>query len=123
MNETRKIKTKIYVEGDVNGGTIAGRDLLNFNLGDKEAASLLAELLTEIKALNAKVPPAQARQLAEMEADAATLVAEVEREAPRKNLCEISLKGIKDAAVTLGVIAKPVFAIAEKLAPLLGGMF
>lgn len=120
MNETRNIKTQTYVEGDVNGGTIAGRDVVSFNFGDKDAENLLVQLLAEIKALNDKVPPVQARQLAEMEADATTLAAEVEREAPRKNQCELSLAGIKEAAVTLGDIAKPVFAIAEKLAPLLG---
>lgn len=108
------------MEGDVNGGTIAGRDVVSFNFGDKDAENLLAQLLAEIKALNDKVPPAQARQLAEMEAGGTTLAAEVEREAPRKKQCELSLAGIKEAAVTLGDIAKPVFAIAEKLAPLLG---
>lgn len=77
----------------------------------------MAALLAAIKVLYAKVPPDQARQLVEMEADATTLASEVGKEAPHKKQCEISLKGIKDAAVTLGEIAKPLFAIAEKLAP------
>ncbi len=72
------------------------------------------------KASNDKVPNAHAQQFADMVEDVATLTSEAGRESPRKKQYQLSLEGIKEAAVTLGEIAKPVLAVAEKLAPLLG---
>jgi hypothetical protein len=110
----------------VNGHIVAVEKIDNsFNSVQKskandEVKTLLTELLTVIKDLNDKVPPAHAQQFADIAEAADTLINETGREAPRKKWYEASLSGIKDAAVAIGEIATPVLAIAEKLSPLLG---
>ncbi|MDD1617681.1 MAG: Uncharacterized protein CG439_2774, partial [Methylococcaceae bacterium NSP1-2] len=79
----------------------------------------LGQLLTEIKSLNEKVLAAQAQQLADIVGGTETLIGETARETPRKEWYKLSLSGIKEAALAIGDIAKPVLAVAEKLSPLL----
>ncbi|NOS87668.1 MAG: hypothetical protein HOP34_03865, partial [Methylococcaceae bacterium] len=86
------------------------------NAPDNERNQLLKELLHAVQALNAKVPEPQ---LAGLQEEANTLIVETQRETPRPKYCQLSLAGIKEAATTLGDIAAPVLAIAEKLSAFL----
>jgi GTPase SAR1 family protein len=120
MSETtRTITTSVYVEGDVNGGNIAGRNVIIKTGKDADVKPLLEQLLAEIKALNGKIP---AQNLADMTEGVEKLINEGNRETPRKKWYEASLEGIKEAALAVGDIAKPVLDIAEKLSPLLLGL-
>lgn len=65
------------------------------------------------------MPETQAQTLADMTEETETLIGETGRLSPRKKWYEASLSGIKEAALAVGEIAKPVLAIAEKLSPLL----
>ncbi|MGZ8174832.1 MULTISPECIES: COR domain-containing protein [Methylobacter] len=109
----------------VNGSVVAAEKIENsFNSlqeskAGNEVKTLLGQLLTEIKALNGKVPDAQAQQFIDMTDGAETLITETGREAPRTKWYQLSLEGIKEAALAVGEVAKPVLEIAEKLAPLL----
>lgn len=109
----------------VHGSIVAAETIENsFNQlheskAEPEIKQLLERLLTEIKDLNAKVPASPV--IAGLSEEAATLVSESSREAPRKRWYEASLSGIEEAAKSLGAIAKPVLAIAKELSPLLLG--
>lgn len=117
---------KIGDNNTIGGSVVAAEKIENsFNRlqeskANDEVKTLLEQLLSEIQALNAKVPSTQAQQLTDMAGDVETLMTETGRETPRPKQYQLSLEGIKEAAVTLGDIAKPVLAVAEKLAPLLG---
>lgn len=113
----RTIHTTTYVEK--NNGNIAGRDvnINNTTATNADVNVLLEQLLSEIKALNEKVPASQT--IADISQDAELLVAETQREEPRKNRLGISLDGIKEAALALKEIGEPILEIATKLSPLL----
>lgn len=104
----------------------------NFNFGDNatltntvqqsqasdDVKQLLEQLLNEIKGLNGKIPDQAIQTLSE---ESETLITETTKEQPRKKYLDLSLEGIKEAALALGEIAAPILAIAEKLSPLLLG--
>jgi small GTP-binding protein len=115
---TRTINTGVYVKGGVSESNIAGHDI-NIKTGkDAHIKPLLEQLLSEIKALNGKIPDLD---YADMTEGVEKLISEGNRESPRKKWYEASLEGIKEAALTVGEIAKPVLEIAEKLSPFLLG--
>ncbi len=118
-NETTKtITSGVYVEGDVNKSNLAG-DNINIKIEkNAQVEPLIEQLLSEIKTLNGKIP---AQDFADMTEGVEKLISEGNRELPREKWYEASLEGIKDAALTVGEIAKPVLEIAEKLSPLLLG--
>ncbi|MGR9053468.1 MAG: hypothetical protein ACU84J_12540, partial [Gammaproteobacteria bacterium] len=107
----------------VHGSVVAAETIENSFIGlqqsqaNDEVKLLLEQLLAEIKDLNGKVPASQS--IDDMSRDAEALVLETQREAPRQNRLSMSLDGIKEAAQTIGAIAKPVWEVAEKLSPLL----
>ncbi|PPD50180.1 MAG: hypothetical protein CTY13_02150 [Methylobacter sp.] len=107
----------------IHGSVVAAKTIENsFNSlqqsqEDNQVNQLLAVLLREIQDLNSKVPASQT--IEDMSQDAQSLIAETQREKPRPNRLGVSLEGIKEAAQTLGDIAKPVFEVAEKIGPLL----
>jgi hypothetical protein len=124
-NETMTTITQTVTNSTVHGSVIAAEKIehsfnsLKESKADDTVKTLLEQLLTEIKALNAKVPAEQAQQLTDMSEGAETLVSETSRETPRKKWYEASLEGITEAAKAVGSAAKPVLEIAEKLSPLL----
>jgi hypothetical protein len=79
----------------------------------------LEQLLTEIKALNDKVPESQTQVVEKMAARADGLITESKSETPDREWYEVSLKGIMEAAKTIGGIATPVLEVAKKLSSLL----
>lgn len=109
----------------VNGSVVAAKKIENsFNSlqeskAGNEVKTLLEQLLAEIKTLNGKVPDSQTQQFVDMAEGADTLITETGRETPRQKWYQLSLEGIKEAALAVGEVAKPVLEIAEKLAPLL----
>ncbi len=121
-NETsRTITAGVYVEGDVSKGNFAGHDV-NIKIEKSEQVKqLIEQLLSEIETLNGKIPE---QGFADMTEGVEKLINEGNRELPqlpRKKWYEASLEGIKDVALTVGEIAKPVLEIVEKLSPLLLG--
>ena len=113
-------------DGNHIGGSVvaAGKIENSFNqLGQSKAdegvKQLLADLLKEIEALNAKVPASQHQNLEDMTNDAETLVNETKRESPRAAWYQLSLTGIKDAAIALKEFGEPVYEMAEKLSQVL----
>lgn len=109
----------------IHGSVIAAEKIENcFNAlqeskADDETKQLLEQLLNEIKALNEKVPESQMQAVENMAKRADTLINESKSESPEKEWYELSLKGITDAATSLGEIATPVMNIVEALSPLL----
>ncbi len=112
----------------VHGSVVAAEKIENsFNSlkeskADDAVKALLEQLLTEIRALNTKVPAAQAQAVENMAKRADTLVTESKSEKPDTEWYQLSFKGIKEAALAIGDAAKPVLDIAEKLSPLLLGL-
>lgn len=121
----KKMTTIKVSNSTVHGSIVAAEKIENsFNQlheskAKPEVKQLLERLLTEIKDLNAKVPASPV--IDSLSEEAATLVSESSREAPRKRWYEASLSGVEEAAKSLGAIAEPVLAIVEKLGPLLLG--
>ncbi|MGZ4995295.1 MAG: COR domain-containing protein [Methylobacter sp.] len=120
-----KQSIKIGDQNRIDGSVVITEKIENsFNnlqasKANNEVNILLEQLLTEIKALNGKVPNSQTQQFVDMAESAETLITETGREAPRPKWYQLSLEGIKEAALAVGKVAKPVLEIAEKLAPLL----
>jgi GTPase SAR1 family protein len=107
-----------------DGSFVTGKIENSFNSlqeskANDEVKKLLENLLNEIKKLNDKVPASQTQQFTDIAESTEALINETTRETPRKKWYEASLTGIADAAKTLGAIAAPVLAVAEKLSPLL----
>lgn len=73
---------------------------------------LLHELLTEIKALNGKIP---IHNLTDMVVATDNLISECNREMPRKEWYQFSLKSVKEAALSLKQIGEPILDIVTKL--------
>lgn len=121
--EQKMVNQNVNINNSNVGGSVVAAEKIenSFNSLQKSKANdevkiLLEQLLAEIKNLNDKVPT---QQLADMLEGAETLITETARESPRKKWYEASLEGIKEAALAVGVIARPVLDIAEKLTPLL----
>jgi len=86
---------------------------------DKNIESLLKELLVKISEVSNKVSRDQKKHTEIMARDAESLVREATSSNPRRKWYEISLGGLKEAAKSVGEIAKPVLDVLGKLAPLL----
>lgn len=112
---------------NISGSTIHGSVLtaekienclntMQTSQADNEIKQLLTELLKHIAELNSKVPAEAIKPIIRNTED---LVREVDSDEPRKDNSLLSLNGIKDAAIKLGDIAKPIIEIAEKISPFL----
>lgn len=81
-----------------------------------EVKKLIEELNSEIQKVSASSDPAQVKQMGK---NLKALSEEVASDEPERRWYEVSLEGIKEAAETIGEIAKPVISITKKLAALL----
>ena len=81
--------------------------------------SLLEELLVKISEVNKVVPPESFDEAQEMARSAEDLVREATSEKPRKKWYELSIEGLKEAAVSIGSIADPVLSVVGKIATIL----
>jgi hypothetical protein len=89
---------------------------LHESKADTAVKEMMKELLNEIKALNGRIPM---QDLAHMTEDVEKLISESNREVPRKEWYQLSLKGIKEAALSLKEIGEPVLDVVTKLKALL----
>lgn len=81
---------------------------------------LLKQLLTQIAAAGSALSSESADQLAR---DAKALTDEVTGPDPRRRWYELSLEGIREAAIAIGDIGKPILETTAKLLPLLIKLF
>lgn len=77
---------------------------------------LIEQLSQEIKKVSLEADPSQIKQMGK---NLKALSEEVASDEPDRRWYELSLEGIKEAAQTLGEIAKPVLSITSKLAAIL----
>lgn len=92
--------------------------LTKSDIGDN-LKTLLDQLLRAVNDVNKQVPPEDSDVANEMARDADTLVKEATSPNPRRKWYEVSLEGLKQAAINIGEIADPVLDIVKKLVPLL----
>ncbi|MBW4465540.1 MAG: hypothetical protein KME07_08875 [Pegethrix bostrychoides GSE-TBD4-15B] len=86
---------------------------------EDKVKTLLEQLLKDINELNKVVPQGQAKLGEKLARDAETLVKEATSSEPRREWYELSVKGLKDAASSIGEIATPVLETVNKLVKLL----
>ncbi|MFX0198717.1 MAG: COR domain-containing protein [Candidatus Hodarchaeota archaeon] len=86
---------------------------------DDELKQLLDQLLREINNVYKKTPLTKADDAEAMARDAETLIKEVSSSKPRRQWYEVSLEGLKQAAINIGEVAVPVLTIVKKLTQLL----
>jgi hypothetical protein len=84
-----------------------------------DVRSLLEELLTSVTELSKKVPAEKSADAESMARDVETLVKEASSSKPRRQWYEVSLDGLKQAAINIGDLADPIMGIVSKLFPLL----
>jgi len=89
---------------------------LNASTAPEEIKSLIKQLADQIAALSPSTNP---EKIKEMGDDLATLSNEMAKPEPRRKWYELSLEGIKEAALAVGEIAKPIVDTVAKLGPLL----
>jgi cysteinyl-tRNA synthetase len=77
---------------------------------------LMKQLSEQIAAIDPSVNPAKIEQMGK---DLKALSEEMAGAEPRRKWYELSLEGIKEAAIAIGDVAKPVVDIVTKLIPLL----
>jgi hypothetical protein len=83
-----------------------------------DAKALVKQLADEINAISTKI---DLKLTERMGSDLQTLSNEMKQSEPRKAWYELSLKGLKEAAETIGEIASPILTTVGKLMPLLLG--
>jgi thioredoxin reductase len=90
---------------------------LSQSAASDEVKELVKKLAKQIEEIALKIDPNQTRQLGD---DLRTLSDEMAKPEPRRKWYELSLDGIKDAAIAVGEIAKPIVATVHTLAGLFG---
>jgi hypothetical protein len=85
-----------------------------------EVKALMADLLKQVADTSKKVPEEKAEQMGN---DAESLAKEVAGKAPRKKSYLPTIEGLRDAAIAVGEVGKPILETTAKLLPLLGTLF
>jgi hypothetical protein len=88
---------------------------------EDDLKQLLAQLLKAVNEVNKEVPQERSDEAEAMARDAETLIKETASSNPRRRWYEVSLEGLKQAAVNIGELAQPVLEIVGKLTPFLLG--
>ena len=83
---------------------------------DDEVKTLVEKLLHQIADASKSMSDERVQSLAR---DAEALTKEVAAQAPRRKWYELSVEGIKEAAVALGEIGRPILETTSQLVPLL----
>lgn len=86
-----------------------------------ETKILLEQLLRAVNETNKQANPEMFETAESMALDAESLVKEATSAKPRRKWYEVSIEGLKQAAINLGEVASPVLEIVGKLSPLLLG--
>jgi hypothetical protein len=109
----------------IYGDVVAAQSIKNsFNkVASSEAPDdvkdLLKKLAVAVEKMSESLPKETAQQAAR---DLETLVAEATSKSPRKEWWQLSVEGLKKAAINVGEIGKPVLELAGKVVMLLMGM-
>lgn len=94
--------------------------LAKSNIND-ETKVLLEQLLKAVNEINKRAVPEKVESAESMARDAESLVKEATSAKPRRKWFEVSIEGLKQAAINLGEVATPVIELLGKLSPLLLG--
>ena len=86
---------------------------------NENVRALLGQLLKAVNDINKSAGAGQAETAQGMARDTETLVKEATSPKPRRKWYEVSIEGLKQAAINIGEVAAPVVDILAKLAPLL----
>ncbi len=125
QSEEQRMINQSIINSTIYGSVAAAQTIANSlnhlqtTPGNSEVKSLLAELLNEIKELNAKVPAEQEQVMETLAENAEILVNQSEKIHPNREWYELSLKGIKEAATSLKDIGVSVLEVAAKLSEVL----
>ena len=123
---TREVNMN-HIDVTLGDGTVIHGDFVvansikdSFNKTESSAISpdlkaQLKQLASEIGKISQLLPPEKAQQAAQ---DLSTLTTEATNKAPRKSWWELSMKGLADAAKSVGDIVKPILDIPAKLTAL-----
>ena len=88
---------------------------------DNDTKALLEQLLEAINEINKQATPEHVESAVSMARDVENLVKEAMSAKPRRQWYEVSIEGLKQAAINIGEVATPVLKIVGKLIPLLLG--
>jgi len=108
----------VVIKGDF---VVANKIKDSFNKVDssnvqEDLKEILKNLTTTVGQLTEQLPKEQAEQVVN---DLQVIMNEATSSKPRRRWWELSVEGIKEAALTVGIIGKPVLTCLEKLIPLL----
>ena len=108
------------VYGDIVAANSIRNSLNKVSLAEvpSELKERLKELTIAIEKMSKSLPKENAQQVAR---DLETLVAEATSDFPRKEWWQLSVDGLKKAAMNLGEIGKPVLELASLIAAMLTG--
>lgn len=119
VNNSVTLGDGAVIHGDL---IVAGSINDSFNRSDSIGAADVRELLknlsSQVGGIISQMDHDQAKRIAD---DLETLTKELAREQPREEWWKLSLSGIKDAALAVGVLGKPIVETVGLLLPLLSG--
>ena len=89
---------------------------LNDSTASEEVKSLMKQLADQLVAIDPSINPEKVKGMGD---DLQTLSNEMAKSEPRRKWYEISLEGIREAALAIGEIGKPIVETVAKLVPIL----
>lgn len=92
---------------------------LSSETNDDKVQQLLKKLLESINEVAKQIPSDQDEEVATLARDAETLVREATSQNPRRQWYEVSIEGLKQAAINIGSVATPVLDIVKQLTAVL----
>ena len=117
LGDSAQISAPIVIADSIENSFNA---LAKSNLND-ETKKLLEQLLKTINEINKQAKPENTETAESMARDVESLIKEATSAKPRRKWYEVSIEGLKQAAVNIGEVATPVLEIVGKLSPLLLG--
>ena len=117
LGDNAQISAPIVIADSIENSFNA---LAKSNLND-ETKKLLEQLLKTINEINKQAKPENTETAESMARDVESLIKEATSAKPRRKWYEVSIEGLKQAAVNIGEVATPVLEIVGKLSPLLLG--
>jgi hypothetical protein len=86
---------------------------------DGDLKGTLEELLKHVAEVSKAIPSDQAEAMGR---DAETLAKEVTSPKPRRRMLDVTVEGLKEAAIAVGEVGKPILQTVAKLLPLLANL-
>jgi hypothetical protein len=125
LMENKEKVIKIGANAQISAPIIIADSIQNsFNMLAKsnvndEIKTLLEQLIKSVTEINKQVPLEHTETAQLMVRETEDLVREATNAKPRRKWYEVSIEGLKQAALNIGEVATPVLEIVGKLAPLL----